>query len=826
METLWQDLKYGARVLLKTPLFTIIAVFTLALGVGGTSAIFSVVNGVLLRPLPYAEPERLVMMWEKAATMDTSVAYPNFVDWREQNQVFEHLAAFRRDSFNLTGAGEPERLQGRMVSASFFPALGVRPAAGRDFAAAEDTPGATPVVMLEHGFWQRRFGGDPGVVGQQITLNNRPFTVVGITPADFQFGAGADLFVPIGQWANEYQARGMHPGIYVIGRMKPNVSVEQARAELDTIMARLGQQYPETNAERRIHIETLYENTVGEVRRPLYILLGAVGFVLLIACANVANLLLARAATRQKEVAIRSALGASRRRVVRQFLTESVLLSVVGGGLGLLLAVWGTDLLVSVIPDALPRQRNIGVDLSVAAFTLAVSVLTGVIFGLLPALQASKPDLNETLKEGGRSSSMGGRQRLRSALVVAEVALALVLLVGAGLLLKSFWRLQEVETGFNPQGVLTMQLSVRTDPGEVGRTINFFSELEQRVQGLPGVEAVAFANGAPFLGAPESSFRFEGEPLAQRPEDDKMAVIYVVSPGYFNALGIRLVRGRYFTAQDSRNSQPVALIDEAAARLYFPNQDPIGRRLLDLTGMLDRNLQPGAGHDAGPNAPSTAVEIIGIVEHVKHYGLEGQVPVEAQMYYAFNQVPTNMLPMVARRVSMLVRTAGDPASLVPAVRQQIFAANSNQPVFSVKTMEQVISESIASRRFSMLLLIVFAAVALVLAGVGIYGVMSYAVTQRTHEIGVRLALGAPARKILKMVVGHALLLVAIGIGLGLAAAFALTRVMSSLLYGVSATDATVFLVVAAVLAAVALFASYIPARRATKVDPMEALRYE
>ncbi len=806
MGILLQDLRYGFRMLLKSPGFTVVAVLALALGIGANSALFSVVNAVLLRPLPYEKPDQLVVMWEKAPEMDTSVAYPNFTDWRDGNKSFEQMAAFRRDSFNLTGTGEPERLSGRLASATFFSTLGVKMLKGRDFVADEDRAGANRVVILNHGFWQKRFGGAVDIVGKELTLNNQSYTVIGITPPTYHYGSEVDIFVPIGLFEKEYTERGSHPGIYVIGRLKPGVSIEQGRADMDTIMAQLGQQYPmEVGPGRRIHIESVYENTVQDVRPALLILLGAVGFVLLIACANVANLLLARSAARQKEIAIRSALGAGRWRVIRQLLTESVLLALMGGALGLLLALWGTDLLTSAVPDDIPRLAEAGVDLRVLGFTMLVSLLTGMLFGLAPALQASKPDLNETLKEGDRGST-GSRHRVRNALVVVETAIALVLLIGAGLMIKSFWRLQSVETGFDSSNLLTMQLSVPAAEGEGKKVLNFLEQVSERVKSVPGVESVTLTNGLPFSGASETSFWIEGRPRAND-RDHIMAVQYLATPDYFKTLGIRLKRGRLLTAQDKQDTPLVVVVDEALAQKAFPNEDALGKRLT-----------------RGPSIPPA--EIVGIVERVKHYGLDGEVPVDSQFYYSINQIPDEFLPRVAGRLSLVARTRTEPMGLAAAVRQQVLAADKNQPVFNVKTMDTIINESIAARRFAMLLLSIFAGVALILAAVGIYGVMAYSVTQRTHEIGIRMALGAQAGDILKLVVGQGMLLALIGVVCGLLAAYAMTRVMASLLYGVSATDPLTFGSIALLLTIISLLACYIPARRATKVDPMIALRYE
>lgn len=799
-----QDLRYSLRMLLKKPGFTLIAVVTLALGIGANTALFSVVNAVLLRPLPYQEPDRLVILWEQASRMESSVAYPNFVDWRDRNQVFEKITAFRRESFNLTGTGEAERLSGRMVSADFFATFSKQPARGRDFTAADDRPGVAAVVILSHGYWQRRFGADEKIVGSQLTLNNRAFTVIGIAPADFQFGAGADLFVPLGLYADRFQERGAHPGIYVAGRLKPGVNAEQARSGMDTIMAALGEQYPETNKDRRVHLESLYDNTVQNVRQSLYILLGAVGFVLLIACANVANLLLSAAAGRRKEIALRAALGAGRLRVVRQLLTESVLLSLCGGLLGALLAIWGTQSLIAFVPEGIPRLGEAEVDLRVLGFTLLLSLVTSLVFGLVPALQAARFDLNEVMKEGERGWT-GRRSRIRSLLVVVEVALALVLLIGAGLMIRSFRQLQQIDTGFQASNLLTMNLSLAVTPDEAAKAQNFLEQLGQNLRQLSGVQSAAISNGMPFAGAMEDSFFIEGDDLND-PLAEKMALVYLTSPEYLQTMGIRLLRGRYFTQQDRAGGTPVVVIGETLARKHFPNQDPIGKRLNGL--VID---QP---------------EIIGVVGQVKHYGLEGRTPVENQVYLPLAQVPPQTLPGVARRINVLVRTAGDPLGVAAAARRQVQELNVNQPVFNVSTMERLVATSITGQRFSLILLALFAGLALVLAAVGIYGVMSSVVEQRTREIGIRLAVGAQRRDVLRLIASQGLGLTGIGVGIGLIGSLALTRVMATLLSGVSTTDPLTFAGVAVLLISVSALASYVPARRAMKVDPMIALRCE
>ena len=789
-----QDFRYGVRMLLKHPGFTVIAVLTLSLGIGANTAIFSIVNAVLLRPFPYQAPERLVFVEERVSGPGFSPSYPNFADWRAQNTTFDSMAAVRgNESFNFTGAGEPERLQGRLVSAEFFSTLGIKPLPGRDFRAEDDHPGATPAVILSHGFWQRRFGADESIIGKQLTLNNQSFTVVGITPANFQFGAEADVSVPIGLSAERFRARGSDPGTGVVARLKPNLSQQQAETELNLIAARLEQHYPETNKGRRVLLTPLHESFVGNVRQPLLILLGAVGLVLLIACANVANLLLVRSSTRQREMAVRVALGADRWRIIRQLLTESVLLAALGTALGILLAFWGTRFISSQLLDGIPRLQEAQVDAPVLVFTLVVSLLTGLLFGLAPALQASRPNLNEGLKEGDRASS-GRRQRLRSVLVVGEVALTLTLLVGAGLLLQSFRRVLQVDPGFKAQNLLTMQVSVNNPDGQ--QVTNFFEQLQRDVRSLPGVKAVAVANFPTFM--------IEGREVT---ENKPSGIRYTVSPDYFQTLGIELIKGRVFTAQDTPNTPTVVIVDEVLAQKHFPDEDPLGKRLKQ-----------------SPTSPG--LEIVGIVRHVEPYGLDGQGPGPAQFYLNFNQIPAERLPGYVRRINLLTRTEVEPLSLASAVRSQIAALNKDQAVFNVRTMEQIVAQSVAPRRFSMLLLTVFAVVALALASIGIYGMMSYAVAQRTREMGVRLALGAQTGNVLRLVIGQGMKLALAGVALGLVASVVLTRTIKNLLFGVSATDPAIFAYITLLLVVVALIACYLPARRATKVDPMIALRHE
>jgi putative ABC transport system permease protein len=816
MGTLLKDFRFAARTLWKNRAVTAVAVAALALGVGANTAVFSVVNAALLTPLPYREPARLVRVSEYSEQVpQLSVSYPNFLDWRAQATSFEAMAAVQPASYNLSGAGEAERLSGRNVSHEFFHVLGVGPGLGRVFTAEEDAPGGARVVVISHSLWQRRFGGDRAVLGRALDLNGEPHTVVGVTPASFRFGSNVDLFAPIGSGGGEdMKSRSRHSGVYVLARLKAGATVEGAREEMKTIAARLAAQYPETNSGNGTTVQLFSEFFVGSIRPSLMMLLGAVGLVLLIACANIANLLLARAAARSREIAIRTALGASRLRVMRQLLVESVLLALVGGAAGLLLAVWSMDLLRSLAADNLPPTAVIGLDSNVLLFTLGLSLLTGLVFGLAPAIQASRADLNASLKEGARGQTGGAsRRRVRSALVVSEVALSLLLLVGAGLLLKSFVRLREAPLGFEPSGLLTVKVARKAGGGEGGsggaaRGLAYFEELSGRVRALPGVKAVAYSAGMPQLGAIETISWPEGRPDPP-PGKAPQTVLFVTSPDYLKALGIRLVRGRFFDERDTLRSPRVAVIDEAFARAIFPGEDPVGRRLksFELEGV----------------APA---EIVGVVEHVNNYGAAAAEPVQPQLYYAFGQIPEKSLPDFTDGVLVAARAAGDPAALAPLVRREAQAVDASQPLYQVVTMEQALAQSIATQRLSTTMLTFFAAVALVLAGVGIYGVMSYAVTQRRHEIGVRMALGARPRDVLWMVVGQGMLLTLAGLALGLLGALALTRVMSSLLYGVSATDPFIFLTVSLALGAVALLANLVPARRAMRVDPLVALRYE
>ncbi|HEV2864465.1 MAG TPA: ABC transporter permease [Pyrinomonadaceae bacterium] len=814
MESLLQDVRYGVRMLLKKPGFTAVAVIALALGVGANTAIFSVVNGVLLQPLPYPEPERLVRLGEWSPQVPgMSISYPNLKDWREQNTVFENIAGTQFGSYNLTGAGEPERLPGRNVSWDFFDVLGVKVARGRSLRPEDDRAGAPPVCLISHGLWQRRFGGDPQIVGKSLSLSGESFEVIGILPPEYRFGTTTDVFAALGRLeaSERLRERGNHPGIYAFARLKPGVTFEQAEAEMKGLAARLAQSYPNENGGNSITIVPLREYFVGDIRTSLLVLLAAVGSVLLIACANVANLMLVRATSRAREIAIRTALGAGRLRIVRQLLTESIILALLGGTAGLLLALWGVDVLRGASLDVIPTTAEVAVDRTVLVFTLGVSVLTGVLFGLAPALKASKLDLNVSLKEGGRAGADGSsKNRLRSVLVVFDVAISLVLLVSAGLLIRSFMTLLNTETGFDPKNLLTMSIAYTSGETDAhgAKAAEFFRQVEERVRALPGVEAATTTNGAPFLGASETSIKVVGRP---EPEQGKtpMAVVYYTGPEHLRTFGIRLLRGRFIEERDTLNSQRVVVIDEEFARQQFPGEDPIGKYL-----------------KGNPEQKIPDAEIVGVVGHVRHYGLDAPGPVQAEFYHPRSQVPLKFQGLMASRTGLAVRTAGDPLALAPLVRREVQAVDPNQPVYNVNTMEEVLNESVSTQRLSMLLLALFAGVALVLASVGIYGVMSYTVAQRTHEIGVRMALGAQGRDVFRMVVGRGMGLVLAGLGIGLVAAMVLMRLMASLLYGVEPTDPATYAAVALVLGLVALVACLVPALRATRVDPTVALRYE
>lgn len=817
METLWQDVQYGVRMLLKTPGFTAVAILALALGIGANTAIFSVVNAVLLRPLAFQDPERLMVVGEvnssqKGAEEQIGIAPANYLDYRNDNKSFESIGAFSmtaRTGFNLGGVGEPERVTGANVTADLFPTLGVSPLHGRQFLPEEQKQGNNRSVMLSYALWQRRFGSDQGIVGKTISMNGFSYLVVGVMPKGFQFPTKdvlpalqslekpVEAWVPVALADQDWTARGSR-FLTAIGRLKPGVTIEQANSDLNAIAGRLAQQH-EQDKGWGAHVISLQEQMVGSIKLALLVLFGAVGFVLLIACANVANLLLARAATRQKEIAIRVALGASRGRLIRQLLTESFLLALAGGLLGMLLAVWGVSILVSISPQNIPLSSQFGLDGQVVGFTLIVSFLTAIIFGLVPALQASKVDLSTTIKEGGRSSS-GSGLRLRNILVVAEIGLAVVLLVGAGLMVKSFVRLENVNPGFDAKGVLTLQYTLPAsrypDDPEV---IAFNNQLMDRLKALPGVQTVSGTTALPLGKASNyTSFEIDGQaPLP--PGEVHLAEHIGIFPDYFKTMRVTMLKGRDFTAQDTKQSSPVVIINEAMAQHFWPNEEALGKYI-----KID--------YDQG-----VAREIVGVVSNVKNYGLDAAP--KPEMYVSQIQFPF-------AGTFLVVRSNSDPKSLSAPITQAVISIDKDEPIYNIKTMEEVLDNSLARQRFNMLLMTCFAVVAAILAAVGLYGVMAYSVSQRTHELGIRMALGAQRSNILKLVVVHGLKLAAIGVAIGLFGAFALTRVIESLLFGISTTDPTTFGAIALLLLLVSLLSSFIPARRATKVDPMTALRYE
>ena len=811
MSTLLADLRFGVRMLLKSPVVTVVAIVALMLGIGANTAIFSVVNAVLLRSFPYADPEKLVLVWEKrqgGRTDQNVINLANFSDWKEQNQVFSDMAMFFDRSFNITSDGEPEEVPGQIGTVNLFSVLGTTPMLGRMFVEEDAHDNESHVVIISYGLWQRRFGGDKQIVGHEITLNNRANTIVGVMPAGFgwhiqkgtEASKSADIWVPF-EISNDLRAR---HGRFAsaVARLKPGVTIEQAKTEMDTIAARLAQQYPDFNSTWGVNVVPLRVQFTGQIRRPLLIVLGAVGFVLLIACANVANLLLARASSRRKEIAVRAGLGASRWRIARQLLTESILLSLIGGALGVLVAWWGTKALAALSPPALIDLQSVRVNIPVLGFTLLLSLLTGIVFGLAPALEATRFDLQGALKEGGKNiGGSAGSSHLRNLFVVTQVALALVLLVGAGLLVKSLNRLQSVETGFNAQNLLTVRLSLpflKYDTEQ--KRIDFYQQAMNQMRSLPGVVSVGAINSPPFTGLyPGTSVEVVGAP-ALPPEQELKTGVCVTDANYFQTMQIPLKYGRLYTQQETTEMRHVVVVNETFVQKNLNGENPIGKRLVIY-------MKP-------QNDPT---EIIGVVADHKHLGLD--VPVEPMVYWPHAE-------LVYPGMTLMLRTGNDPAVVAPAARGVIRALDPQQPIGEINTMENLLSVSVARARFSASLLTVFSILALVMAAVGIYGVVSYSVLQRTHEIGVRVALGAQRFDVLKLVLTKGIVLGAVGVAVGLAASFALTRLMATLLFEVTATDKMTFAVVSVGLFLITLLACYVPARRATKVDPLKALRYE
>jgi len=817
MATLLQDLRYAVRMLAKNPGFTVIAVLTLALGIGANTAIFSIVNGVLLNPLPFPRPQDLTILYENTANFEkSSISYPNFLDWQRMNSTFASLAAYRSDDFSITGSGEPERVRVGMISAEFFPILGVKPVLGRLFVPEEDRLGTAPVALVSAGFWQRKFGSAGDILGKRITMNGNDYTVVGVIPSSFHlhvnnFDGLKDVYVPLGQFTDPFfHHRDVHEGMDAIGRLKAGVSVAAARADMAQIARNLAATYPNEDKGAGVTVLPLKQDMVREVRPYLWVLLGAVGFVLLIACVNVGNLQLARSTSRSHEFAVRCALGAARWRVIRQLLTESVVLGLAGGAIGACLAVWGTQAAIRMLPETLPRAEDVGLDGRVLLFTLAVSILAGVVFGLAPALKISRPNLQETLRESGHGAS-GARHRAQGVFVVAEMALALVLLTGAGLMIRSLTRLWTVNPGFNSHNVLVFEVSLAPSLGASPATTRAaIRELDETVGNIPGVQFVSATGGAiPMTGDDELPFWIEGQKKPANVSEMNQALSYFVEPGYERAMQIPVLRGRFINARDDEHSPLVVAVDENFARKYFPGLDPIGKRI--HVGII--NIDP---------------EIIGVVGHVKHWGLDSEAdrqPIQEQMYAPFMQIPDQAWsgPPQAR---VVLRSAGSPLGVTGAVREAIAKLNGQNVMYETKTMEAIIAESLAARRFSMILLSVFAALALLLSSIGIYGVISFVVGQRTREIGIRIALGAQRGNVLRLMLGEGMKMTVIGIVTGVVAAVGLTRLMTQLIYGVSTTDPVTFAGVVIVLTAVAMAACYVPARRAMRVDPIVALRYE
>ena len=801
------DFRFALRLLRKSPGFTLVAVLTLALGIGANTAIFTVFDALLLKPLPFAKPEQLVRIYNTGPQLDKAPISPaNFLDWQQQNRVFQEIAAYTGNDFTMLGGDVPERLLGARVSAGFFNLLGVQPSLGRPFRGEEDAYGRNQVVILSHQLWQKRFGGRNDIIGQSLTLNDKSLTIVGVMPADFTYpDPQIQLWTPMAFSPAERVVRDTNY-LSVIGRLKDGVDLEQARAQMNLLARQIAQQHPELNAGDALKLVSLTEATVGEIRPVLYVLLGAVGLVLLICCANVANLLLARAAQRQKEMAIRTAIGANQTQLVRLLLVESMLLAVIGGSLGCLLAFWGIDLLVALKPENLPRLDQVGIDWSVLLFTGGISLTTGLLFGLAPALQTTHPQLNEMLKEGDRTGTSGpARHRVRDLLVVSEVALSLVLLVAAGLLIRSFVKLLEVDPGFRPDHVLTVSipLPVSRYP-EAAQEAAFFQRLLERVRELPGVRAAGAVTDVPLFGGSSTGFDVEGRPLAA-PNERPMTDFRAATPDYFRVMGIDLAAGRDFTTNDKADAPPVAVINETLARRYFGKENPIGKRI-------------------GLSRPTDWREIVGVVHDVRNYGLASEVKPECYLPYLQNG--PDYLAGSASWMVMVVRTESDPLGYVAAIKATLQKIDKDQPIASTKPMTAYLAQSIAQRRFNMLLLAVFAGLALLLAAVGIYGVISYSVAQRQREVGIRMALGARPGHVLALIVRQGMRPALLGLVAGIFAAAGLTRFMRSLLFQVSANDPLVFIGVALVLALVAAAACFLPARRAAHLDPVVTLRSE
>jgi predicted permease len=814
MTSFLQDIRYGLRVLAKNPGFTAIAILTLALGIGANTALFSVVNGVLLNPLPFPNPDELVAVYASSPTAEqSSISYLNFLDWQKDNHSFTQLSGFRGDDYNMVGAGEPQRVHIHMISAEFMPVLGMQPLLGRAFRPEEDKGGAGPVAILGDGLWKRKFASSQDVLGKSVILNGKSYNIIGVAPSRITGLSATDLYIPIGQWTDSsFLDRRISMGTNMIGRLKPGVTIEQARMEMKRVAANLAVAYPEADKGMGATLIPLKTDVVGNVKGILLVLLGAVSFVLLIACANVANLLLARSTGRAREFAIRAAMGASPMRVIRQLLTESVLLGIAGGCIGLVLAKLGVRVLIATLGDSVPRSEEITLDSHVLFYTLGISVLTGVVFGLIPALKLMRPDTHETLKEGGRGGS-GARHRTQNVFIVVEMAMAVVLLIGAGLMIRTLSALGNINPGFDPHNVLTFSISSSSGSNSAPTADKLrakYRETLRQLQSIRGIETVSMIGGSvPMTGDSEIPFWLEGQARPASDNEMPFALFYLVNPGYHDAMKIPVERGRALNERDDEHSPMVVLIDATFARKYFPNQDPIGKHL--NLGLFE--IKP---------------EIVGVVGHVEHWGLGSKAnpELQAQIYLPVWQVPNQFWPLLANGTGYVARTANGTTDVANSIRQAAEKVESTAVLYDIRPMEEIVARSISTQRLTMFLLSAFSALALVLSSVGIYGVISYLTSQRTHEIGVRVALGASRSDVLRMVLGEGMRITLIGVAIGLAAAFGLTRLITTLIYGVNATDPITFAGVAILLSGVALFACYIPARRAMRVDPMIALRYE
>ena len=816
METLWQDLRYGVRTLAKNPGFTGVAVLTLALGIGANTAMFSVVRGVVLAPLPYPEPDRLVMLLESNERFSRdAISYPNFVDWQRRSRSFEQMAAIQlHQGFDLSAPGSPEHLDGVQVTAGFFRTLGVAPSLGREFSPQEDRHGAAPVVIISNRLWRNRFDASPQALGKSLILSGTDYVIVGILPPRFRFLDEADVYLPLGQYSPLLlEARGSHAAMVAVARLNPGVSVAQAQAEMSAIQEHLDQLYPDADRGTGADVEPLKQIIVQDVRGTLLLLLGAVGLVLLIMSANVANLCLARSAARAREFAIRAALGASRARLIRQLLTESLLLSLAGGGLGVLLAFGSMRLLLAAIPANVPRTESIAVNAEVLWFTLGVSLAVGILFGLAPALKSYKPGVQASLKESGRGAA-GARHRAQSTLLVVQTALTLVLLVGAGLLLRTIRHLWETNPGFDTQNLITFKAGLSPSADKTGPGIRAsYLQLLDRIRAIPGVQAADFTGLVPLTDDDaDAPFWIDSQKPAEI-QNAPRTLVFTTGADYLRTMGIPLLRGRFFTQQDTTKTLCVTIIDSVFAQQYFSGQDPVGQSIT-----------------FGWDTPVGPCEIVGVVGHVSHWGVgETGKLTKAQSYFSLLQDPDRWVPLNYADTKILVRTPLDVATAMPAIKSAVYAAGSGQPVYDVRTMQQIVGESMSLQRFPMILLAIFAALALILASVGTYGVVAYSVSRRIGEIGVRMALGAAKQDVFRMVIGKGLRLACTGLAIGIAVTFVLARLLSSfaqLLYGVRPSDPFTLLAVSVLLMAVAAFASYVPARRATRVDPIVALRYE